>query len=371
MIFVALAILGVALTTAQVVLVRRFLARKNELRDLDAFVSILKPVCGLDDELEENLVSFTKLRGMRYEVIISAEDEDDPAIAVARRVMRAHPFAPFRIVIDPGTRTGVVNRKVERLIAAAKIARGDIFLISDSNVRIEPDDIAKSMRAFHHPRVGCVSNVFTGSGARTLGATIESLHLLGFVAPGAVLAASAGVPCVVGKSMALSRAAHDAIGGFAPFRRILAEDQAIGIAVRSAGFELVLSPVVVRNVIVERTIRRAVDRQVRWNKIRYSFSHRLYAAELILNPLPFTIAAAFVMPLVAPLVLVARVLQMAILNHETGAGLTGKQLAATPLLDALMLYGWGVAFFSKEITWRGYRARIGRNTVMTQIESAA
>jgi ceramide glucosyltransferase len=371
MIFVWLAMVGVVLTTIQVALVVRFLARKQQGGEMNAFISILKPVCGLDDELEENLVSFTKLRGMRYEVIISAEEEGDPAIEVARHVMRAHPFAPFRIVVDPGTRNGVVNRKVERLIAAANVARGEILLISDSNVRLGPDDLAQSMRAFADPRVGLVSNVFTGSGARTLGATIESLHLLGFVAPGAVLAAVADVPCVVGKSMAVRRDVLAAIGGFERYRRVLAEDQAMAVAVQKAGYELVLSPIVVRNVIVDRTIRRAVDRQVRWNKIRYSFSHRLYAAELILNPLPFMFAAAFVMPMVVPLVLLARVLQMAMLNRAVNAGLTWKQLAATPLLDASMLYGWGVAFFSKEITWRGYRARIGRNTEMIPVTSRA
>lgn len=92
--------------------------------------------------------------------------------------------------------------------------------------------------------------------------------------------AAIGVPCVVGTSMALTRHALDAIGGFERFRRVLAEDQAIALAVKAAGYEVVLSPVVVRNVVVHRSLRRAVDRQIRWNKIRYSFSHRLYACEI-------------------------------------------------------------------------------------------
>lgn len=369
MIFAILALAGVLITTVQVLLVRRFRARRGPACVRPEFVSILKPVCGLDDELEENLVSFTNLGGIRYEVLISAEEWDDPAIEVVRRVMSAHPSAPFRIVVDPGSRTGVVNRKVERLIAAARVARGDVFVISDSNVRVQPDDLLRTLAAFDHPRVACVSNVFTGSGARTFGAAIESLHLLGFVAPGAVLAAAARVPCVVGKSMAITRAAHDAIGGFERFRRVLAEDQAIGLAVREAGFRVVLSPVVVRNVVVTRTLRRAVDRQVRWNKIRYSFSHGLYATELLLNPLPFAIAAAFFIPAFPLLVVSARWLQFAILNRALRAGLTWKQLAAAPVLDLVMLYAWIVPFFSNEVTWRGYRARIGRKTEM--IERAA
>ena len=373
LVFGFIAVLGTIVTTVQALLTRRFRRTllpfgTGLLSRQAASVSILKPVCGLDDELEENLVSFTRLRGIRYEVIVSAEEWDDPAVEVVRRVMRLHPKAPFRLVVDGGSSSGVVNRKVERLIAAARVADGDILVISDSNVRVEPDDLARTLAAFADPRVGCVSNLFTGSGARTLGATLESLHLLGFVATGAVLAASAGVPCVVGKSMAISRRAYEALGGFERFRRVLAEDQAIGVAVKKAGLEVVLSPVVVRNVIVARTVKRAVDRQVRWNKIRYAFSHALYAGELVLNPMVFAILAALLAPrdfLLFPLcVTIARWLQFATLNRATGAGLSWQQLAAAPLLDLLMLYAWLVPFFSNSVTWRGYRARIGKDTEM-------
>lgn len=374
LVFGLLALFGTVITTVQALLVRRFRRTRAPFGDglpfrrADSFLSILKPVCGLDDELEENLVSFTQIRGVRHEVIISVEEWDDPALEVARRVMRAHPLAPFRIIVDEGSRSGVVNRKVERLIAAARVAKGDILLISDSNVRIEPDDIARTLEAFDDPRVGCVSNLFTGSGARSIGAMIESLHLLSFVTTGAVLASAAGVPCVVGKSMAITRTALDAIGGFERFRRVLAEDQAIGLAVKEAGFEVALSPVVVRNIVVDRTIQRALDRQVRWNKIRYAFSHRLYTTELLLNPFVFALlAAAFAPTKLAAfpiVVILARCLQLALLNRALGTGLTLRRIALVPLLDVLMLTAWFVPFFSNSVTWRGYRARIGRDTEM-------
>jgi ceramide glucosyltransferase len=368
LVFGSLAVLGTIITTVQALLVRRFRRPRAPFgaglpsRQAGSFLSILKPVCGLDDELEENLLSFTRLRDLRYEVLISAEEWDDPALEVARRVMRANPFAPFRIVVDPGSRNGVVNRKVERLIAAARQAKGDILLISDSNVRVEPDDLARTLVAFDDPRVGCVSNLFIGSGARTLGASIESLHLLSFVTTGAVLAATAGVPCVVGKSMAVRREALAAIGGFERFRRVLAEDQAIGLAVKEAGYTVALSPIVVRNIVVDRTVQRALDRQVRWNKIRYAFSHRLYASELLLNPLVFALLALPIAPWLPVSVAIARCTQIAMLSHATRAELTWRQIALTPLLDLLMLYAWFVPFFSNSVTWRGYRARVGRDT---------
>lgn len=379
-ILTVLSLAGAVLTTIQTVLIvafRRGLRpfggglRAQASPRVGSLISILKPVCGLDDELEQNLASFVRLEGIRYEVVISIEDRDDPAVEVVQRVMRQNPAAPFRVIIGSGSRRGVVNRKVERLMAAARVARGDIFFISDSNVRVAADDIARTLEAFSGQRVGCVSNLFVGAGARSVGATIESLHLLSFVAPGAVLAAAAGVPCVVGKSMAISRRAHDAIGGFAAFRHVLAEDQAIGLAVKRAGFEVALSPVVVRNVSVGRSVGKALDRQVRWNKIRFSFSRPLYAAEIVLNSLLFACGAAIMDPatfgMVPVIALAVRLVQIAVLNRATGARLTLRQIALTPLLDALMVYGWFVPFFSNRIEWRGYHARIGRDTELVQV----
>src|SRR5262249_23612992 len=155
---------------------------------------------------------------------------------------------PFRLVVGGTPRGAARNPKVERLLAAARVADGDVFLISDANVRTRPGDVRATLAAFRDPGGGCVSNPFAGAGAASFGALVESLPLLTFVLPGAAIAAAGGVPCVVGKSMAITRRAHDAIGGFARVADVLAEDQALGLAIGEAGFRVVLSPVLVRNV---------------------------------------------------------------------------------------------------------------------------
>jgi ceramide glucosyltransferase len=340
------------------------------------FVSILKPLCGLDDDLQRNLESFAALRGIDYEVICSVADGDDPAIAVLDRVRMAHPHAPFRLVVGGDPCLERTNRKVARLVAAEREARGGVLVISDSNVRVEPDDMAQTIAAFQDPRVGCVSNLFTGDGAQSLGAKIESLHLLSFVIPGNVIAAFAGVPCVVGKSMAVTRAALRAIGGFEAFTAVLAEDQAIGLAVREAGYRVALSPLVVRNVVVGRTLRRALGRQIRWNKIRYAMSKGCYAAELLVFPLPLTILAAVTgilagvtaAPLLPVAALALRIGQVAALARATGAR---ADLVHVPLLDVLQFGAQFVPCFNDTITWRGYTARIGPRTVLLDVMQTA
>jgi ceramide glucosyltransferase len=332
-----------------------------------------EPVCGLEDELEGNLESFACLRGIEYEVLLSVADENDPAIAVVRDVMRRFPRAPFRLIIGGDPRLESSNRKVARLIAAAPHARGEIFFISDANVRIEPGDIAATVAVFDDTRVGCVSNLFTGAGAASFGASMESLHLLSFVVPGNVLAHFAGVPCVVGKSMAISRGALRAIGGFEKFAGVLAEDQAIALAVQRAGFEVALSPLVVRNIVVQRTLRRALDRQIRWNKIRYAFSKCTYSAEFVLNPLPFALLAAIAggAPLLPLFIVILRMAQLSLLALSTGAPMRARDLLFAPLLDVLQFGAQLVPYFDNRVTWRGYTARLGPNTVLVDVAEAA
>ena len=373
--------IGLVLTTLQTVLTAVFRGRRffgeglrgqaGQRHSFPPAVSILKPVCGLEDELEQNLESFTRLRGVEYEVLISIADPRDPALPVVRRVMERFPH--FRLIIggDPQLETG--NRKVARLIAAARHARGEILFISDANVRIEPGVVVETIGAFRDPSAGCVSNLFTGAGAQSFGATIESLHLLSFVVPGNVLASFARVPCVVGKSMAISRQALDAIGGFERFARVLAEDQAIGLAVREAGYRVLLSPVVVRNIVVKRSLKRALDRQIRWNKIRYAFSRAMYSSEFLLHPFAWSLLAAVCggPPLLPLLVAVLRISQIALLAIVADAPVRGRDLLAVPLLDVLQFCAQFVPYVDNRVTWRGYTARLGPNTELIEIPHAA
>ncbi len=242
-------------------------------------------------------------------------------------------------------------------------------------MRVAPDDVAETVALLEDAAVGCVSNLFVGSGARSLGAAVEALHLLTFVVPGAALAEASGVPCVVGKSMAISRRALAAIGGFAAFLDVLAEDQAVGLAVKNAGFRVALSPVVVRNVVVSRSLRGALERQARWNKIRWSFSKALYAGELLLNPFPIALlacgAAAFLSPThlsavaaFAGFVASVRIAQAEALARLAGAPLPGPHLALVPFKDLLQLSAQAAPLLSREVTWNGHRARLGRGTLL-------
>lgn len=81
---------------------------------------MLKPLCGLDDDLHRNLRSFARLRYPAYEVLLGVKDARDPALLVALEAARRWPRV-FRVVLQRGAPG--LNRKVNQLITLSAAAR--------------------------------------------------------------------------------------------------------------------------------------------------------------------------------------------------------------------------------------------------------
>ena len=142
-----------------------------------------------------------------------------------------------------------------------------------------------------------------------------------------------------------------------------------------AGYRWALSPVVVSNIIIDHSLGQALNRQLRWGKIRYAFSRALYTAEFIANPLPLALLACMFAMLFKPQSTTAvaaftlgtaliRCLQASILARAVRAELPWPRALLTPLQDTLQFCSQFVPFFSNEVNWRNHFARLGRGTVM-------
>ncbi|MBC7172655.1 MAG: glycosyl transferase, partial [Polyangiaceae bacterium] len=102
-------------------------------------ISLLKPVKGLEEDLEANLATFFEqdYPGELEIIFASEEPLHDPGIAVARRVAARYPHVHTRFVgSDP--KFGL-NPKVANLEGARAAARHDLVFQSDANVRLRPD----------------------------------------------------------------------------------------------------------------------------------------------------------------------------------------------------------------------------------------
>lgn len=332
-------------------------------------VSIVKALAGLDDELEENLESFFQLDYPDYEIVFSFASEDDAAFAVARIVADRHPEVASVFVVD-GREPGA-NAKVNRLAAGVRRARGKLFLFADGNVRVEPGLLRRAVGLFADPSVGLVSHLFRASGARTIASRIESLHLNGCLQAGtAAIARWLGRPCVVGKSILMSRVALNAIGGFSSLRDYLAEDYLLGTLVTKAGFRVLLCADEVETAEVAKTAGAVWARHRRWAILRKRLGGPAYLAESLSSPTLWfvgTVAASRgdirVIGIAAALLLLRAALESrsAALAERP---LTPSDYLLMPLRDVGVMAVFFAGLTGARTVWRGRVLRVGRGTLL-------
>jgi len=338
-------------------------------RDLPEFtppVTIFKPLKGIDEGLEENLRSFFRLDYPTFQLLFCVADADDPATAVVTRLLAEFPDRDARLIV--GCPVFGLNPKVESLAAMDRYRKYDTILISDSNVRVRPSYLRETACYLADPSVGLVTNLFAGVGEEQTGAVLENLQLNGFIAGGIAAAALLRATCVVGKSMLMPVRALDAIGGFAGVRNLLAEDQAMGLRVRKAGYAIRLSHHVVDNVNQERGFRWFLNRHSRWYKIR----RRLALPTFLIEPSGNLATVGIVWALSGDsgiawgglLVLVGLGLARDALQTRRLRGSFPKlrHLLLSPVKDLFLLPVWCDALFNRRVQWRGHRFQIGRFT---------
>src|SRR5689334_19731959 len=131
-----LSAVGIVLLAVQVTYALLHLHRSAPQPTRLPWISILKPLCGVDDRLVQNLESFGALSYPHYEVLLGLERLDDPAYPIACRVAARWPER-MRIVLQHGAPG--LNPKVNQLITLARSARHDVLVVSDSNVAVEPE----------------------------------------------------------------------------------------------------------------------------------------------------------------------------------------------------------------------------------------
>ncbi len=258
-------------------------------------VTIFKPLAGCDDDLEENLASFARIDYPSFEILFGVADSADPAFRVARAFIASHPKLDARVVVtDPHA---AINPKVAQLIGLQAVATGELYVISDSNVRVRPTYLWSLVAELADERVGIVASLFAGTGERTLGAALENLQLCAATAPGlAAMDTVSRRPLMVGKSMAVRRRDLTRLGGFQPLGQVLAEDYVLGRRFLAAGFAARTSLEVVENRNVACSAARTIERHTRWAKMRRSLSPSAFAMEPVLTPIVVASAGVVIAP---------------------------------------------------------------------------
>jgi ceramide glucosyltransferase len=360
----AAATTGTVLLLAQLVCLRRHLRGPVAAPQGQGGISVLKPLCGVDDELEQNLACFAALDWPEYEVLLGVRGLDDAACPIARQFEARFP-GRFRLVVQRGEPG--LNPKVNQLITLARAARHPLLVVSDSNVRVEPGYLAEIAALLEDPAVGLVTHAIVGVGERRLGSLFDHLHLACSVAPGVVAAqALAGQDIVVGKSMAFRRDDLAALGGFEAAKDVLAEDFVLGRMVsRVLGKRVVLARQPIQNVSVSRGVGDFLARYGRWAVLNRTVTGRLvHLSQACLNPVLLGVAAVAAEPgtltlaalggLCAAKVAIDGACGRAL--RPGGFGLLA--LGLVPLKDLVYGVAWARGLVRSHVDWRGNRIRV-------------
>lgn len=339
-------------------------------------ISILKPLCGVDNALEENLEVFANLDWPEYEVVLGVKDSSDPAYAVALKATMKWPRR-MRLVLQRGEPG--FNPKVNQLITLEAAARYDILVVSDSNVRVRKDYLQEIAAHFEDPEVACVTHPVVGIGEKTLGSRMDNLYLTTSIATGMMAAkAVAGQDVVVGKSMALRKSELAKLGGFLGAKDYLAEDYVLGRAIQD---RLQKRVAVARSVIFNYSIDKSVKdfwrRYVRWSVLqKTAVEPTTYFGNSLLNPIPYAVLGWLLYPTVAgALAILAGTAIKTAFDLMAARSLRGevsfKDALAVPVKDALIFGACIKAVFLRTVEWRGNKLRVLRGSKLVPLRGGA
>lgn len=376
-VLMCVAVVGLIILVVQRIALEGFFRRPMTRPTRFPGISILKPLCGLDDALEENLAYFARLPYPTYEVLLGLRDERDPAYALAIATAKRWP-AVFRVVLQRGELG--FNPKVNQLVTLEKEAAYGLLLISDSNARpASPRYLTELVAHFEDPRVACVANPVSGLGHQSIGAMLDNLHLSAFLGAGQIASkVTAGKDLVIGKSMAIRREALAELGGFAAYADCLAEDHVIGLDIsRTLGRKVAFAQTIVHNVAVHRSVQSFFDRYRRWAIIqRTAVSLPMHIVQALMNPVPLAVLGFMMTPSLSALAGIAVVFAARLaLDLSTARRLQcgpfdWRVVPAMVVKDALLFAAWAEAIFGREVVWRGTKLRVTHGSRLVPIRPA-
>ncbi|MES1935156.1 bacteriohopanetetrol glucosamine biosynthesis glycosyltransferase HpnI [Salinisphaera hydrothermalis] len=320
-------------------------------------VTVLKPLCGDEIDLEYSLRSFVAQDYPVFQIVFGIQDENDPALAVARRIRDAYPEHDIEIVVD--TQEWGSNRKVSNLANMMGAARYDTLVLADSDIQVHPDYLQRVTAPLADPDIGLVTCLYRGRPTRARWSRLSALFIDDWFAPSVLIARLFGVnDYAAGATLALRREDLTQLGGFAALANHLADDHLLGQRIRSLGKSIVLSDVVVETTVDEPSLASALRHEIRWMRTIRLLAPASYAFLFISCTLPTALCGA-ILTSAQPLSLIplamtigANLVLHGIQNRRAGRPpWTGLWL--WPLREALTLYDWVNGLFNRSIRWRG------------------
>ena len=338
-------------------------------------VTVLKPLCGAEPGLYENLRTFCQQDYPEFQIVFGVGDADDPALAVVARVVEEFPSLPIEVVINPQQHGH--NRKISSLINMLEHARHDMLVMADSDAFVRPDYLSSVTAPLLDRKVGLVTCLYHGEPTGPVWSRLGAMYINEWYMPSVLLAWLFGHENYVsGQTLCIRRDTLEAIGGLQVIANHLADDYQLGQRVRDLGLRIVLSSYMLKAEHHEPTLESLVRHELRWMRtlcvlkprsfrfIFFTFSLPLAVLGLLLV-FPESYFATVALPLFQVTVIARLALHLVHRIRDRRPMFADVWLL--PARDLLICWVWSRSFFTSRFTWRGSDFHVGDDGIMRKV----
>ena len=327
-----------------------------------AGVSVVRPVCGIDNCIEETLRSTFILDYPDYEILFCVASPRDPAVPLVERLIAANPGRARLLVGDERISP---NPKLNNVVKGWRAAAHDWIIIADSNVLMPRDCIQRLMTAWRRD-TGLVCSPPIGVRPDGFWAELECAFLNTYQARWQYFADTIGGGFAQGKTMLWRREVLRAAGGIEALAIDLAEDAAATKVVDAQGLRVRLVDAPFEQPLGHRRAGDVWSRQVRWARLRRASFPLFFLPEILSGALPPALCLALIawaagFPVLSAVV--AYLLLWYFGEFVLARAARWRVSALSPLAwigrDLLLPLLW-VSAWRSGLVWRGNAMRVGR-----------
>ena len=321
-------------------------------------VSILKPLSGLDLDLDSNLRTFFEQEYPAFEILFAVRSESDPAAPVVERLRQEYAKVPTRLLI-----TGeppYPNAKVYSLEQMLQAATNDLVVMSDSDIRVTPDMLRTVAAEFQDSHLGVATCPYRAVSGPSVWSRLEATGMnTDFWGSALVARMLEGMRFAVGPTIAARRRVLDSIGGFARLKDYLAEDFVMGKFAAESGQGVILSCYVIEHHIGSATLKENIAHRLRWMRSTRRSRPAGYVGQLLTMPFPIALLLCAIAPAwwpVLPFTVAVRALAAYAVSWKVLQARLNWLLL--PIEDVVGFGFWIMGCFGDTILWRGRHYRL-------------
>jgi ceramide glucosyltransferase len=338
-------------------------------------VTVLKPLCGAEPGLYENLRTFCLQEYPQFQIVFGISEDTDPALAVVTRLVHEFPALAIDVVVNPQQHGH--NRKISSLINMLEHADHDMLVMADSDAFVRPDYLTSVTAPLLDRKVGLVTCLYHGEPTRPVWSRLGAMYINEWYMPSVLLAWLFGHQNYVsGQTLCMRRDTLQAIGGLRGIADHLADDYELGQQVRRLGLRIVLSSYVLKAEHHEPTLQSLVGHELRWMRTlcvlkprSFRFIFFTFSLPLALLGLLLVIPESYFTTVALPLFQVTVAARLALhLEHRIRDRRSlFADLWLLPARDLLICWVWCRSFFTSRFTWRGSDFHVGADGIMRKV----